>query len=143
MSKLFTLFSDKDVHIAPGEKIIPAKEFSTLCKATDLLKKVRAEALDFASALELVRTRATKGGMDARILWTLQQEAAVVRMLTRDPILGQMGCINVDQLQRMVGAARQGESRNTVYLFSVLSLETWLRVRFGVWQSLHAKQSAA
>jgi asparagine synthase (glutamine-hydrolysing) len=92
---------------------------------------------------ELVRTRATKGGMDARILWTLQQEAALVRMLTRDPILGQMGCINVDQLQRMVEAARQGEYRNTVYLFSVLSLETWLRVRFGVWQSLHATQSAA
>ena len=92
---------------------------------------------------EKVRTRTTKGGMDARILWTLQHEAALIRTLTHDPMLGQMGCINVDELHRMVESARQGEYRHTVYLFSVLSLETWLRTRFGVWHSARHAQTAA
>jgi asparagine synthase (glutamine-hydrolysing) len=92
---------------------------------------------------EKVRTRATKGGMDARIFWTLQHEAPLIRMLTDDPILGQMGCIDVGELRRMVEVARQGEYRNTVYLFSVLSLETWLRARFGMWRSPKATQTAA
>jgi asparagine synthase (glutamine-hydrolysing) len=92
---------------------------------------------------EKVRTRTGKGGMDARIFWTLQHEAPLIRMLTTDPLLGQMGCINVDELTRMVDAARQGEYRHTVHLFSVLALETWLRARFGMWQTPHAAQSAA
>ena len=92
---------------------------------------------------EKVRTRTTMGGMDARILWTLHHEAQLIRMLIDDPILGQMGCIDVAELRRMVELARQGEYRNTVYLFSVLSLETWLRARFGMWRSLRATQTAA
>ena len=92
---------------------------------------------------EKVRTRTGKGGMDARIFWTLQHEAPLIRMLTTDPVLGQMGCVNVDELRKMVDAARQGEYRNTVHLFSVLSLETWLRARFGLWRIPRAAQSAA
>ena len=91
---------------------------------------------------EKIRTRTTKGGMDARIFWTLQHEASLVRTLLTDPILGQMGCINVDELNKMVEVARQGEYRHTVHLFSVLSLETWLRTRFDMW-SPQAAQSAA
>jgi asparagine synthase (glutamine-hydrolysing) len=89
---------------------------------------------------EKVRTRTTKGGMDARIFWTLQHEAPLIRRLITDPMLGQMGCINVDELHRMVEVARQGEYGNTVNLFSVLSLETWLRTRFGTFA---AAQNAA
>lgn len=89
-----------------------------------------------------VRRRTTKGGMDARIFWTLQHEAPLIRTLITDPILGQMGCIDVDELHKMVEVARQGEYRHTVHLFSVLSLETWLRTRFGMWQ-MTAGQNAA
>ena len=44
MRKFFSLIFGEEVHIAPGEKIVPAKEFSTLQKAGDLLKKVKADA---------------------------------------------------------------------------------------------------
>ena len=92
---------------------------------------------------EPVRTRTSKGGMDARILWTLQHEAGLVRELTHDPLLGQMGCVDVDELKKMVETARQGEHRHTVHLFSVLALESWLRARADVWPVGHQAQSAA
>ena len=92
---------------------------------------------------EPVRTRTTKGGMDARIYWTLQHEASLINKLTTDPLLGQFGCINVDELRKMVEVARQGEYRQTVHLFSVLSLETWLRTRFGMWPQTRSAQTAA
>jgi hypothetical protein len=81
--------------------------------------------------------------MDARIFWTLQHEAALIRQLTSDPILGQMGCINVDELKKMVELARQGEYHHTVHLFSVLSLESWLRARAGLWPAGRTAQTAA
>ena len=43
MRKFFSLISGKEVRIAPGEKVIPAKEFATLEKASDLLATVKAE----------------------------------------------------------------------------------------------------
>jgi asparagine synthase (glutamine-hydrolysing) len=92
---------------------------------------------------EVVRTRTTKGGMDARIYWTLQHEAPLINKLITDPMLGQLGCVNVDELRRMVELARQGEFRHTVHLFSVLSLETWLRARFGMWSATTSAQTAA
>jgi type III secretion protein L len=47
MRKFFSLISGKEVRIAPGEKIIPAEEFSTLEKASDLLKTVKTEAASY------------------------------------------------------------------------------------------------
>ena len=43
--KFFSLISDEKVTIAPGKKIIPAKEFSSINKASDILKKVKKEVL--------------------------------------------------------------------------------------------------
>ncbi len=92
---------------------------------------------------ESVRTRSTKGGMDARIFWTLHHEAPLINQLLHDPLLGQLGCINVDELRKMVDVARQGEYHHTVHLFSVLSLETWLRARFDAWPAVRTAQTAA
>jgi asparagine synthase (glutamine-hydrolysing) len=92
---------------------------------------------------ERVRTRTTKGGMDARIYWSLQHEAALINKLITDPVLGQLGCVNVDEVRKMVELARQGEFRHTVHLFSVLSLESWLRARFGMWPTRATAQTAA
>lgn len=91
---------------------------------------------------ENVRTRTTKGGIDARILWSLQRERSRVDALLRDPILAQLGCIDANALRQHVEQARCGIPVNNVQLFSALSLETWLAVRAGRWQGA-AKSRAA
>lgn len=45
--KFFTLFSQKDVHIAPNNKIIPAQECTVLQSADEILKTVKHEAIEF------------------------------------------------------------------------------------------------
>jgi type III secretion protein L len=47
MTKYFSLLSGEEVHPAPGSKIIPAKEFSTLKNAAEILEKVTREAEEF------------------------------------------------------------------------------------------------
>ena len=93
---------------------------------------------------EDVRTRASKGLIDARILWSLNRERGRIDRLLHDPLLAQMGCIDPEALRRDVDAARRGEPVRLVMLMSVLSLETWLAVRNGRWSELDAAaQSAA
>lgn len=82
---------------------------------------------------EQVRTRATKGGIDARILWSLQREKPRLDALLRDPILAQLGCVDAEALRRDVDDARRGVPVNQVQLFTALSLETWLAVRNNAW----------
>jgi type III secretion protein L len=45
--KFFSLLNDNEVRIAPGEKVIPALEFSTLEEAQEILQKVRRDVLEF------------------------------------------------------------------------------------------------
>jgi asparagine synthase (glutamine-hydrolysing) len=80
---------------------------------------------------EKVRTRATKGGIDARILWSLHREKPRLDALLRDPILAQLGCIDAAALRTAVDEARRGIAVNNVHLFSALALETWLSARSG------------
>lgn len=92
---------------------------------------------------EDVRTRSTKGTIDARILWSLQREHARLDALLRDPVLAQLGCVRPEELRREVDAARRGLPTNVVMLMSALSLETWLSVRSGRWTASRARQTAA
>jgi asparagine synthase (glutamine-hydrolysing) len=93
---------------------------------------------------EEVRTRSTKGTIDARILWSLQRERGRVDELLRDPILAQIGVIKPEALRSAVDAARRGLETNLAFLMSALSLETWLAVRAGRWTSAaQSAQSAA
>jgi type III secretion protein L len=48
--KFFTLLSQKDVHIAPDQKILPASECAVLQSADEILKTVQHEALEFKRA---------------------------------------------------------------------------------------------
>lgn len=48
--KFFTLLSQKDVHIAPDQKIIPASECSVLQSADEILKTVRHEEIEYKRA---------------------------------------------------------------------------------------------
>jgi asparagine synthase (glutamine-hydrolysing) len=81
---------------------------------------------------EQVRTRSTKGGIDARILWSLHREKPRLDALLRDPILAQLGCIDGAALRSAVDDARRGVPVNNVQLFSALALETWLAARSGM-----------
>jgi asparagine synthase (glutamine-hydrolysing) len=93
---------------------------------------------------EEVRTRTTKGGIDARILWSLQREHKRLQEMLRNPILAELGCIDAVPLRAAVERARRGASVHSVHLFSALSLETWLAVRNGRWfAALEPAASAA
>jgi hypothetical protein len=93
---------------------------------------------------EEVRSRTQKGGMDARVLWTLEHERPLIDALLTNPILGDLQCVNVTELKKTVDLARNGAWHNTVHVLSVLALESWLRARNDVWPVNHkAKQSAA
>lgn len=75
---------------------------------------------------DAVRTRSTKGGIDARILWSIRHEKARLDRMLKDPILAQMGCIDPATLRRAVDRSVQGVPVHNVHLFSALALETWL-----------------
>jgi asparagine synthase (glutamine-hydrolysing) len=93
---------------------------------------------------EEVRTRSTKGTIDARILWSLQRERVRIDELLRDPILAQLGAVRPEALRDAVDSARRGLKVNLAFLMSALSLETWLAVRAGRWApAAHSAQSAA
>jgi type III secretion protein L len=47
MAKFFSLFSNKEIHIAPGKKHIPASEFSSLETAASIIETTKQEALLF------------------------------------------------------------------------------------------------
>jgi asparagine synthase (glutamine-hydrolysing) len=82
---------------------------------------------------EEVRTRRGKGGIDARVLWALQREAARISELLRDPLVAQMGWVRGDALREAADRARCGQVESLSYLLCALSLETWLVVRSGRW----------
>jgi asparagine synthase (glutamine-hydrolysing) len=80
---------------------------------------------------EPVRSRQSKGGIDARIVWSLQRESATVQSLLHEPILAELGLLEAKHLRTAVEEARTGIKHNLVMLMSALSLETWLSVRSG------------
>jgi type III secretion protein L len=57
--KFFSLISGKEVRVTPGKKIIPAKEFTTLENASEILKTVKGEASEFIkqTAIEAEKTK--------------------------------------------------------------------------------------
>jgi asparagine synthase (glutamine-hydrolysing) len=92
---------------------------------------------------EIVRTRSSKGGIDARVLWSLQRERQRIDVLMKDPVLGQLGCIDVPRLRAAVDDARRGVPVHNVHLFSTLSLETWLAVQSGSWTAQRTPSASA
>lgn len=97
MSKFFSLLSGKEVRIAPGEKILPAKEFSTLHKANEILKTVEQEAHEFklqtAADAEIIKEQAFKEGFQEGLvslnkhLLALDEELKVLRGEIQQKIL--------------------------------------------------------
>lgn len=90
---------------------------------------------------EEIRRRSGKGGMDARVLWTLQHERTLIEALLADSHLADLGFINTHALKATIESARHGVPRNTVHVLSVLALESWLRARSGSWPSTISRRS--
>ena len=44
MAKLFSLITSKEIHLAPGAKMVPASEFSLLVDAQTILKTIEEES---------------------------------------------------------------------------------------------------
>lgn len=91
---------------------------------------------------EVVRTRSGKATISSRIAWSLRRERTRIDDLLRDPVLGQLGCIDVDQLRRTLENERGRGSPELTLLMVALSLETWLRVRSGRWTARKQQQYA-
>lgn len=92
---------------------------------------------------ERIRTRGGKGGMDARILWSLARERARIDSLLRDPLLAELGCVEPARLRHAVREAEAGVVTNLVTLMLALSLETWLAVQAGRWTAAESVRTAA
>jgi asparagine synthase (glutamine-hydrolysing) len=85
---------------------------------------------------EEIRLRQGKGHVGARAVWALRHERTQLEALIRDPILGQLGCVDPARLRSAIEAAWKGQVPNTVLLLSVLALEMWLAVRYNRWATV-------
>jgi type III secretion protein L len=95
--KFFSMISGSEVRIAPGEKIVPAKEFTTLQSASDILKTVKAEAhvykQEVAKEAEKVKEEAFEEGFQEGLtslnkhLFALDEELKVLREDVQKKIL--------------------------------------------------------
>ncbi len=92
---------------------------------------------------ERVRTRRGKGGIDARVLWSLNHERARVHSLLDDPILAQLGVVDRDELSRVVARAQEGDAGSYGEIMAPLALETWLQVRAGRYATREVGQVAS
>jgi type III secretion protein L len=95
--KFFSLLSSAEVRLAPGKKVIPAKEFSTLQSAAEILETVQAEAEVFKKEnvieAEKIKEQAFKEGFQEGLislnkhLLALDQELKVMRTEVQKKIL--------------------------------------------------------
>ncbi len=84
---------------------------------------------------EEIRSRPGKGGIDSRILWALSRERKRIEELLQASVLADLGFIHLGLLRDAIDRARVGDTAYLVKLLAVLSLETWLAVRSGRWNT--------
>lgn len=97
MGKFFSLLNKEEVRIAPGEKIIPAADFSTLKEAHEILQQVKHEAEQFkkkiVKEIELTKELAFQEGFQEGLkslnshLLALDEELSELRKEVQKKIL--------------------------------------------------------
>jgi asparagine synthase (glutamine-hydrolysing) len=92
---------------------------------------------------EEVRVRPGKGGPDARMVWSLRREETRLREMLRDPLVAQLGWVDRDGLLAAFEHVKAGGTTGRGALDATLALETWLRVKAGLWTSGAAASHAA
>jgi asparagine synthase (glutamine-hydrolysing) len=86
-----------------------------------------------------IRLRRGKGGIDARIAWSIVRERERLLELLRDPLLAQIGCVLPDKLRDAVTSIGSVVDYYALgNLMNALALETWLSVRYGQWRIVRA-----
>jgi asparagine synthase (glutamine-hydrolysing) len=115
----------------------PLVEFSLRLPATlrvrpGAQKWVLRQALRDTLPAEVLSRRG-KGGIDSRLLWSLERERHRLAELLRSPHTADLGWIRPAPLRAAVESARCGNTRDLAPLLCALSLETWMAVRAGRW----------
>src|SRR3990167_10953197 len=95
--KLFSLISQREVRSTPGQKVIPAAEFSSLCDAHEVLIQVQQDAEQYrkesAQEAEKIKEQAFQEGFQEglialnRHLLALDQELKTLRKEIQEKIL--------------------------------------------------------
>jgi type III secretion protein L len=95
--KFFSLLSTSEVRVAPGTKVIPAEEFSTLRTAEEILHIVQSEAAEYRKETlieaEKLKERAYQEGFEEGLtslnkhLFALDQELSLLRDNVQKKIL--------------------------------------------------------
>lgn len=81
---------------------------------------------------EKVRHRASKGGrLEARICWAFRHERTRLERLLEHSVLADVGCIEPKGLLRAIDQCAAGLRNDTRFVYSALSLDTWLAAREG------------
>ncbi len=62
--KYFSLLSGEEVHPVPGQKVIPAQEFTTLKQASEILETVQREAEEFKRQVLLEAEKSKEIGFE-------------------------------------------------------------------------------
>jgi len=104
----------------------------SICRA-GLTKRLLREAMRGVIPDEVYH-RSTKGGLDARVMWSLNRERARLSRMLAQPVLADLGCIRPRALRDATEQARCGHVPCSAFLLSALALETWLAIRAGRWQ---------
>lgn len=83
--KFFSLISEKEVHIAPDQKVIPGKEFSRLAEAAEILDAVKEEAAAYrkkvAAECEILKENAESAGFQEGLIKLNEQVLALDHLL--------------------------------------------------------------
>jgi asparagine synthase (glutamine-hydrolysing) len=85
---------------------------------------------------EVVRTRVGKGALDGLNVWSLVHDGTRIDRLLRDPILAQLGCIELPMLRRILDDVRSGRASHEGWrdlINTALDVEMWLQLRAGRW----------
>ena len=75
---------------------------------------------------EKIRTRRTKGWIDARLTWSIAHEYDRLNALIATSVLAEVGCVEPGGLRTALLAAARGNSDTCRELLPVLALESWL-----------------
>jgi asparagine synthase (glutamine-hydrolysing) len=85
---------------------------------------------------EAVRTRVGKGSMDGLNVRSLVHDGPHLDRLLRDPILAQLGCLDLAALRRVLDDVRSGRASHEGWrdlINNTLHVELWLQLRSGRW----------